>query len=395
MNYIFSDKVSALKPSAIREILKNSSAPGTIAFSAGNPSPDAFPVKEITEISNKLLTENPSSALQYGITEGYAPLRDVLKKRLAKEKSFNADMDELIITAGAQQVMDTATKSLCNEGDVIICEAPSFIGSLNSFRSYGAKLVGVPMEDDGMNTEALEEALKNNQNVRFIYVIPNFQNPTGITTSFEKRKEIYRLAQKYDTIILEDNPYGDLRFRGADIPSIKSLDTDGRVIYAGSFSKVLSPGMRVGYTSAPKEICSKMTVCKQVSDVHTNLWAQIIAYKFMTEYDFEGHLARIRNLYKEKAEFMNDCLNKYFKDEIKFTNPDGGLFVWCKLPQNIDTAEFCKKAAENKVAVVPSNAFSVDLAEKPFGFRITYSTPSKEEIEKGISILKEILDSYK
>ena len=247
MDYFLSDRVQTLKPSAIREIFKYASDPEVISLSAGNPDPEAFPVKEIAEISNDVLTNRPIDALQYSITEGYVPLRNALKDYMKNKFNIGRDFDELIVTSGAQQVMDLATKSLVNEGDTVICEAPSFIGSLNSFRAYKARLCGIPLESDGMNLEALEKALKTEKNVRFIYTIPNFQNPSGVTTSLEKRHAIYELAKKYGVLILEDNPYGELRVSGEDVPAIKSFDEDGIVIYAGSFSKVLSPGMRIGW----------------------------------------------------------------------------------------------------------------------------------------------------
>lgn len=257
MEYVFSDRVNSLKPSAIREIFKYAADPEVVSLSAGNPAPDAFPVKELAEISASILKEHPIEALQYSVTEGYAPLRDYLKKYMKEKHNIGTENDELIITSGAQQIMDLAAKSLCNEGDVVICEAPSFIGSLNSFRSYNAKLVGVPVESDGINTDILEDKLKTENNVKFIYVIPNFQNPSGVTMSLEKRRKVYNLAKKYGVLILEDNPYGELRYSGEHLPSIKSFDTDGIVIYSGSFSKVVSPGMRVGWCVAPNPIIQK------------------------------------------------------------------------------------------------------------------------------------------
>ena len=231
MNYNFADAMTGLKASAIREILKFTSDPSVISFAAGNPAPEAFPSDEIAQISKELLENNPISALQYSITEGYTPLRECMKAYLKEKLSVGSDSDELIIVSGAQQGIELSTKVLCNKGDTVICENPSFIGSLNAFKSYGVNLVGVEMESDGINVEKLEQELKTQKNVKFIYLIPNFQNPTGITMSSEKRKAVYKLAQKYDVIILEDNPYGEIRFDGEDIPNIKTLDTDGRVIY--------------------------------------------------------------------------------------------------------------------------------------------------------------------
>ena len=300
------------------------------------------------------------------------------------------DNDDIIITSGAQQVMDLLTKTVCNEGDTVICEAPSFIGSLNSFRSYNCRLCGIPVEEDGMNIDLLEKALQTQKNVRFIYIIANFQNPSGITTSFEKRKAIYELAKKYQVLIVEDNPYGELRISGEDVPCIKSLDKDGIVVYAGSFSKVLSPGMRLGYAIAPKPVLQKMIVCKQGEDVHTNSWAQMVAHKFMTEYDFEAHLSYLREIYGKKANFCMDLLDKYLVPAgITYHRIEGGLFIWCKLPDNakISMTEFCKQAVLNKVCVVPGNAFLTDEKEQCNSFRINFSTPTDEQLEKGIKIL--------
>lgn len=391
MEYSFSDRVNSLKPSAIREIFKYAADPEVVSLSAGNPAPDAFPAKEIAEISADLLSRRPVDALQYGLTEGYAPLRDYLKKYMKDKYGIGSENDRLIITSGAQQVMDLAAKSLCNEGDVVICEAPSFIGSLNSFRSYNARLVGVPVESDGINTEILEEKLKTEKNVRFIYVIPNFQNPSGVTMSLEKRKKVYSLAKKYGVMILEDNPYGELRYFGENVPAIKSLDTDGIVMYAGSFSKVISPGMRVGWCVAPNPVIQKMVVCKQGQDVHTNMWSQIVIHEYVTKYDFEEHLNYLRELYRKKARFMMGLLDEHLAPYITYDKIDGGLFIMCKLPDNINMLDFCKEAVKRKVCVVPGNAFLTDETEECHTFRVNFSTPTDQQLEKGVKILGELI----
>ena len=292
MDYKFSNKVTGLKASAIREILKFTSVPGVISFAAGNPAPEAFPTEKIAELSAELLRDDPVLAMQYSITEGYTPLREFLKSWMESRKCFDPNTDDLIITSGAQQANELACKVLLNEGDTLICESPSFIGSLNAFKSYNVNLVGVELEEDGINLEKLEEVLKNEKNVRILYLIPNFQNPTGRTMSLEKRKAVYELACRYDFMILEDNPYGDLRFAGKHIPSIKSMDAEGRVIYSGTFSKILSPGFRTGYVSAPAPIIQKIVVCKQVADVHSNIWAQVMCHRFMTSVDLDKHFAK-------------------------------------------------------------------------------------------------------
>lgn len=397
MQYKFSENVDALQPSAIREILKFTGMPGVISFAAGNPAPEAFPVEEISRISAELLEKDPILALQYNITEGYPELRDILKARMAEQHCFDKAADDLITTSGAQQANELSCKVLLNRGDTMFCESPSFIGSLNAFRSYGVNLVGVELEEDGMDLNALEQAVKENPNPKLVYVIPNFQNPTGRVMSLEKRKGLYQLACKYDLIILEDNPYGDLRFAGTSIPSIKSMDTEHRVIYSGTFSKILAPGLRVGYVSAPKEIVSKITVCKQVSDVHTNIWAQAVCAKFLERTDMDTYLEGLRAVYRRKCNLMADGIRQHFSKRVRWEMPEGGLFLWCTLPEDCDMPAFCKKAvSEYRIAVVPGNAFLVDESAKTSSFRMNFSTPTDEQIIKGTEILggmtREMLD---
>lgn len=390
MEYKFSDRVSNLKPSAIREIFKYAADPEVVSLSAGNPSPDAFPAKAIEEISAKVLAEDPIKVLQYSVSEGYTPLRQHLMEYMQKEHNTGSENDDILITTGAQQIMDLCTKALVNEGETVIVEAPSFIGSLNTFRSYNAKLVGVTVEPDGMNTDELEEKLEANPDTKFIYTIPNFQNPSGVTMSLEKRKKVYELAKKYGVLIIEDNPYGDLRYSGEYVPNIKSFDTEGIVIYAGSMSKVISPGIRVAYCICPKPIFQKLVVCKQGNDVHTNIWAQYICDEFITKCDFNAHLAMLRNIYTKKAQFCMDLLDKYCAPAITYNKIDGGLFIWCDLDKRIDMPQFCKEAVLKKVCVVPGNAFLTDENEECHSFRINFSTPTDEQLEKGIKILGEL-----
>lgn len=388
MNYKFSDKVSGLQASAIREILKFTADPEVISFAAGNPAPEAFPVEEIKRISSEILKDDPILALQYSISEGYPELRQLLKDDLAKKGCFNPETDDLIITSGAQQANELSCKVLCNEGDTLICESPSFIGSLNAFRSYNVNLVGVEMEKGGICLDKLEDVLKSAEGQKLIYVIPNFQNPTGDTMTAEKRKGVYELACKYDAIILEDNPYGDLRFAGEHIDSIKTLDKDGRVIYSGTFSKILAPGLRVGYVAAPKEIIQKIVVCKQVSDVHTNIWSQVVCAKFMKECDMEKHFASLREIYRKKCDLMLEGIKKHFSEKVTYTVPEGGLFIWATLPDGSNMTEFCTRAVRDyKIAVVPGTAFMINESDNTNSFRLNFSTPTDEQIIKGIEIL--------
>lgn len=396
MKFTFADNVAALQPSAIREILKFTGMPGVISFAAGNPAPEAFPTETVAEISKQLLSESPILAMQYSITEGYPQLRQLLKERLAKDNMFCEENDELIITSGAQQANELACKVLLNRGDTLICESPSFVGSLNAFKSYGVNLVGIPLEDDGMNMDALEDALKTNTSCKLIYVIPNFQNPTGGVMSLEKRKRLYALASEYNVAILEDNPYGDLRYDGKDVPSIKSMDTESRVIYSGTFSKILAPGFRTGYVSGPKEVISKMIVCKQVADVHSNIWAQAICERFMRTVDLNAHFEKLRSINRTKRDIMLNEMERTFSKKVKYNKPEGGLFIWCTLPDECDMNEFCTKAVQDyKVAVVPGNAFCINETDKTTSFRLNFSTPTNEQLIEGTRILgamsKEVL----
>ena len=392
--YELSSKIANLKPSLVREILKAASVPGTIAFAAGNPAPEAFPIDDVKRISLEIFANDPILALQYGVTEGYGPLIDELTSFARSRYGVGTENDSLMVTSGAQQVMDLVTKVLCNEGDVVICENPSFIGSLNCFRSYGARLVGVPLEDDGICISALEDALKSNSKAKVLYTIPNFQNPAGVTMAYDKRKAVYELASKYDIIILEDNPYGDLRVSGEDIPVIKTLDTEGRVVYAGTFSKVISPGIRVGYAVGPKDLISKMVVGKQTSDVHTTMFSQLLVYRWLTECDVSAHMQRMHEIYGRKLELMCGLIDSELGDAVTYIKPQGGLFVWCKLREDIDMMTFCKKAADAHVAVVPGVAFLTDETAKTQYIRLNFSTPSDEDIIKGMKILGEIARDF-
>ena len=389
MEYVFSDKLANLKPSAIREIFKSLSDPEMISFAAGNPSPLSFPVDELAKLAAEIFATDSTNALQYSITEGYIPLRRDVVARLKNKFDIEADVDNTIIVSGGQQAIELACKALCNEGDTVICEDPSFIGGLNAFRSLGAKTVGVRLEDDGADAGMLDRLLEENPQAKMIYLIPTFQNPAGITTSLEKRRKLYEVAARRGIMIFEDNPYGELRFAGEEVPTIKSFDTEGIVIYASTFSKILSSGMRVGYVTAPKEVVSKMVVAKQSEDVHTNIFFQMICHKFIEKYDLDAHIAKIRALYRDKCALMLRTLDEYMPKEVKYTRPEGGLFLWATLPDRVNEKEFVKKAIERKVAVVPGETFNCDVNAISHSFRLNYSTPSDEEIVTGCRILGE------
>ena len=389
----FSDKVKHLEASAIREIFKLLAKPGIISFAGGAPDPALFPKKEFAELAKEILETQGNTALQYGITEGYAPLREWVKNRLVGQGVLTEN-DDVILVSGGQQGIDLCSKSLINPGDGVVCEEPSFIGGLNCFRSYNAELYGVPVESDGLDTEKLEELLKAHKNIKLLYTISTFQNPSGITLSAEKRKKILELAEKYDFLIYEDNPYGELRFSGEEVPTLKSMDKSGRVIYFGSFSKILAPGMRLGFTSAPAPLLERMIICKQTQDVHTNVLSQMIAYEFVTRNSIDEHIAKLREAYGKKCKLMMDCMDKYFPSEVKHTCPEGGLFLYCTMPDGYDSKELMKKALDKNVAFVPGTSCMIDDKATYSTFRMNYSTASEEDIEKGIKALGEVLYDF-
>lgn len=393
MEYRISEKMQALKPSAIREIFKALTDPTIISLAAGNPSPESFPVEDLARISSEIFSDSSTTALQYSVTEGYPPLREDVKARLASRFGIGRDFDMTIITSGGQQGIELLCKTMCDEGDTVIVEEPSFIGALNAFRSNGAKLVGIPMEDDGIDIGKLEDAMKNNPRAKILYLIPTFQNPSGTCMSLEKRKKVYDLAKKYNIIILEDNPYGELRFAGEEIPTIKSFDEDGYVVYSGSYSKVLSAGMRIGFICGPEAIVQKMVVAKQVEDVHTNIFFQMLCHRYIAECDMDKHVADIRKLYKHKCDLMLSELDKKMPKCVRYTRPEGGLFLWCTLPDNISQPDFVKAAMAKKVAVVPGQTFNSDPNSPSQSFRLNYSTPSDEQIVEGIDRLAETVKS--
>ena len=393
MEYRISEKMQALKPSAIREIFKALTDPTIISLAAGNPSPESFPVEDLARISSEIFSDSSTAALQYSVTEGYPPLREDVKARLASRFGIGRDFDMTIITSGGQQGIELLCKTMCDEGDTVIVEEPSFIGALNAFRSNGAKLVGIPMEDDGIDIGKLEDAMKNNPRAKILYLIPTFQNPSGTCMSLEKRKKVYDLAKMYNIIILEDNPYGELRFAGEEIPTIKSFDEDGYVVYSGSYSKVLSAGMRIGFICGPEAIVQKMVVAKQVEDVHTNIFFQMLCHRYIAECDMDKHVADIRKLYKHKCDLMLSELDKKMPKCVRYTRPEGGLFLWCTLPDNISQPDFVKAAMAKKVAVVPGQTFNSDPNSPSQSFRLNYSTPSDEQIVEGIDRLAETVKS--
>lgn len=395
MQYHFSDRIKDIRPSAIREILKYAAShPGVIALSTGSPSNEAVPVEEISAISARIFKEMPLAGLQYSMTEGYPSLRATTKARLKEQFGIGRDFDDLIITTGGQQGLSLTPNVLCNPGDTVIVEAPTFVSGINAMRIHGANVVAVENDEEGMNVSKLEEAFQTQPNVKLLYLIPTFQNPGGNTMTLARRKQIYALCVKYNVIILEDNPYGELRFRGEDVPTFKSMDEHGIVIYNGSYSKILSAGMRIGFIMAEKELLQRLTVAKQFSDCHSNIFFQIVTDEWLKTADVDAHIAKIRKIYGDRCDFMLGLMEKYIDKRVTYTRPDGGLFLWCTLPEGCDSQELSEIALDKGVAFVPGRDFMVDSDAPCRSFRLNYSTPTYENMEEGMKRLGQAIDEY-
>ena len=383
----YADRMGNIKASEIRELLKLTTKPEIISFAGGLPAPELFPVEQMKSITTKIMKEQGESALQYSPTEGYVPLRE----EICKQGDFESAVDNVLITSGSQQGLDFSAKIFINPGDVIICESPSYLGALNAFKAYEAAFKEVATDEKGMIMEDLERVLKETPRARMIYVIPDFQNPTGRTWSVERRKRFMELANEYDLPVIEDNPYGALRFEGERPPSLKSFDTEGRVIFLGTFSKTFCPGLRIGWVQASDELINKYILVKQGADLQTNSLAQREIHEFITNYDFAGHIENIKKVYRRRRNLMLEAIDKYFPEGVTHTYPEGGLFLWVSLPEKINTKELSYKALEKNVAYVPGGSFYPD-GDKQNSFRLNYSNMTDEKIVEGVKRLGTVIE---
>ncbi|SHJ93663.1 aminotransferase-like domain-containing protein [Paramaledivibacter caminithermalis] len=385
----YSDRMQGIKASEIRELLKLTVRPEVISFAGGLPAPEVFPVEEMKKVSLKVLEEKGQQALQYSPTEGFPPLREKIAQRMSRV-GIEVTANNILITNGSQQGLDFSGKIFLNPDDAVIVESPSYLGAINAFKAYQCKFIEVPTDDNGMLMDELEEALKNNKNAKMIYVIPDFQNPSGRTWSLERRKKLVELANKYDLPIIEDNPYGELRFEGERIPAIKSMDTEGRVVFLGTFSKTFSPGLRIGWVCASDEILNKYILVKQGADLQSNSMSQRELDAFLEIYDLDEHIEKIKKLYRGRRNLMFNTMKEFFPPEVKHTYPEGGLFTWVVLPKHINARELLKKALERNVAFVPGGAFFPNGGNENT-MRINYSNMPEERIVEGIKILGEVI----
>lgn len=389
MSLRFAKRMDGIKASEIRELLKLTQQPDIISFAGGLPAPELFPIEAIKEVSNEVLDEQGTKALQYGTTEGYEPLRQKIAERM-KKLGIEVTASDILMTSGSQQGLDFTGKIFLDPDDIVICESPSYLGALNAFKAYQPKFIEIPTDDNGMIMEELEKVLQNNDRVKVIYVIPDFQNPSGRTWSLERRKKIIELANKYDLPIVEDNPYGELRFEGEIPPAIKHFDTEGRVVFLGTFSKTFCPGYRLGWTCASKEILNKYILVKQGADLQASTISQMQLDKFLEKYDLDEHIEKIKSVYRRRRDLMLKTMDEEFPEGIKFTRPEGGLFTWVDLPEHINTRELAVKTLEKKVAFVPGGSFFPNGGHEN-GMRLNYSNMDEEKIVIGIKRLAECI----
>ena len=386
MRMKFANRIDSLRASDIREILKITQRAEVISIAGGLPAPELFPVEEIKEISRLLMEESGRVALQYSTTEGYEPLRQKIAARIGRKFQTQASAEEVMITSGSQQALDFTGKLFLDAGDVVLCESPTYLAAISAFRAYQPEFIAVPTDDDGMIIEELERILATTDNVKLVYVIPDFQNPTGRTWSRERRRRFIETVSRYGVAVLEDNPYGELRFEGEILPSIKSMDREGLVIGTGTFSKTFCPGMRIGWLVAAPPVIEKYVLIKQGADLCTSLRNQMEIDLFMELFDFEGNLVRLTELYRQRRNSMVAALEAMMPEGVSFTRPQGGLFLWVTLPERIKAIELLKRCLEQNVAFVPGDSFFPNGGVENT-LRLNYSNMPEDRIREGVARL--------
>lgn len=402
-NQRYAQRMQNMGSSAIRELLKLTQNPEIISFAGGLPAPEVFPVDAFQKAACRVLDNHGAQALQYAATEGYTPLREWIVEYMARY-GIQATVDNVLITSGSQQALDLIGKVMINPGDLILTEKPTYLGALQAWRSYQAEFTSVPIDDEGIRIDMLEEALCGGP--KFMYILPNFQNPGGVTLSLRRRKQLIEIADRYGVPIIEDDPYGELRYEGEHIPPLVVLDAErlngrsgynnghgfirGNVIYTSTFSKTLAPGLRLAWIVAPHEVINRCVMAKQGMDLHTSSFVQMTAYEVLKDDFLREHVRTIRKVYGERRDVMLAALDRYFPADTSWTYPHGGLFLWVTLPECIDTAAMMHKAVANNVAYVPGNSFYPDGSGRNT-FRLNFSNAKPEQIEIGIKRLGEVL----
>jgi len=390
MNLRLARRMSALRASEIREILKIAVNPEVISFAGGLPAAEVFPVAEMVDITRKVLESDGHRALQYSTTEGDAGLRAAIAERMQRVHGIHTSADEILVTCGSQQGLDLVARVLLDPGDVVLCESPTYLGAINAFRAYEPRFVEVSTDDDGMLPEDLDRCLSDNPGAKMIYVVPDFQNPSGRCWSLDRRRHVLAAAARYDVPVVEDSPYAELRFEGRVVPPVKALDDEGRVVFLGTFSKTFCPGLRMGWAAATPAICEKLVLAKQGADLHTSTLAQRQLATFLTDYDMDANIARIRDLYRRRRDAMLGAVDAFFPEGCCTTRPQGGLFLWAEGPQDLDARELLVAALEEDVAFVPGGSFFPNGGHENT-FRLNFSAMPSARISEGVERLGRVL----
>ncbi len=395
----FAKRTERMQSSAIRELLKISNLPGVISFAGGMPSPDIFPIERFSEACQTVLRDHGGQALQYGTTEGYLPLREFICEYSAKY-GIHVRPENVLITNGSQQALDLVGKVFIDPGDPVIVESPTYLGAIQAWKVYGAKFITVESDKDGMIPESLEAQMHHKP--KLVYLLPNFQNPMGTTLPLERREQILKICHEHQVPIIEDDPYGKLRFEGKHIPTAVKLDADlrnngsddyqGNVIYLSTFSKTLVPGLRLAWVIAPKEIIFKLVQAKQGSDLHTSTFNQYLAHEVCKDDFLDSHIPMIRDIYRKRRDLMMELIDELFPSEVHYVRPQGGLFLWATGPEGLNTQEILPLAVEKKVAYVPGGPFHTDGRGKNT-MRLNFSNASEEDIRLGMQRLSEVLEN--
>lgn len=390
----FARRMEALKASEIREILKVTQRPEVISFAGGLPAPELFPVKTLAAATQRVFEEEGTRGLQYSTTEGHPPLRRKIAERMKATWDAHVTPEQVMITSGSQQGLDLTGKLLLDEGDVVLCESPSYLGALSAWNVMRPRWVEVATDDDGMDPASLEEKLRAHPNTKAIYVIPNFQNPSGRTWSLERRRRFMEVVERHDVWVVEDNPYGELRFEGAPIPSLKSLDRKGRVLALGTFSKVFCPGLRIAWVAAEAPVLEKLVILKQGADLQTATLAQLQVNRYLEENDLDADIARILPVYRERRDAMLEALGREMPAGVRWTRPQGGLFLWMTLPESLNARTLLDECVRQNVAFVPGGAFFPNGGNENT-LRLNYSNMPVERIREGVrrlaaSVAKEL-----
>jgi len=389
MNNRFSDRMKTTRKSFIREILKVTQQPEVISFAGGLPNPGFFPVEEIARASTKVLAKDGRNVLQYSTSEGYLPLREFIAERYLRKSRLKIESDGILITNGSQQGIDLIGKVFLNKGDRVVIERPGYLGAIQAFSIFEPNFQSVPLLDDGIDTDLLEKALRED-NAKLLYTIPNFQNPSGITYSGQKRKDVANILGKHNVVCVEDNPYGELRFTGKELPLIRNYLDD--TILLGSFSKIISPGLRIGWICAGNEIMEKLIIAKQAADLHSNYLSQRIVHQYLMDNDIDEHIMEIRAAYGKRRDLMIDMMTEHFPEEVKYTKPEGGMFLWVTLPESVSSLDLFELAVKENVAFVPGNPFYTGDGSRNNTMRLNFSNSDEEQIEEGIKRLASCLE---